>query len=146
MLRPNPAGPLDRLEGPQLQTRVALDYAVLLHRDAAYAVDLPAVADDVLVPLERVRGGGWPGASRPARGSALDVDGAEVSALLRDDTGALVVRVVNRTPAEATVTIARDGAPLAGFVIDLTGAELVPFAGRARLRAWELLTVRFPGV
>ena len=27
-----------------------------------HAADLPAIADDVLVPLERVRGGGWPGA------------------------------------------------------------------------------------
>ena len=26
-LRPNPAGPLDRIEGPQLQTALALDYA-----------------------------------------------------------------------------------------------------------------------
>jgi alpha-mannosidase len=146
VLRPNPAGPLDRLEGPQLQTRVALDYAVLLHRGGGDAADLPAVADDVLMPLERVRGGGWPGAARPARGSALDVEGAEVSALLRDDTGALVVRVVNRTPTDATVTVARDGAPLRGFTVDLTGAELAPFAGRAPLRAWELLTLRFPGV
>jgi len=146
MLRPNPAGPLDRLEGPQLQTHVALDYAVLLHRGRAGAVDLPAVADDVLVPLERVRGGGWRGAARPARGSALDVEGAEVSALLRDDTGALVVRVVNRTPVDAKLTVARDGTSLTGFAIDLTGAELAPFTGRAALRPWELLTLRFPGV
>ncbi len=68
-LRPNPAGPLDRLDGPQLQTAVTLDYAVLVHRGDVHTVDLPAVADDVLVPLERVRGGGWPGASGPARGA-----------------------------------------------------------------------------
>src|SRR5262249_13824454 len=77
-LRPNPAGPLDPLEGPQLQRHLALDYAVLLHRGDVQDADLPAIADDVLVPLERVRGGGWPGASALARGSLLDVRGAEV--------------------------------------------------------------------
>ena len=51
VLRPNPAGPLDRLEGPQLQTTLALDYAVVLHRGDAYDGDLAGVADDVLVPL-----------------------------------------------------------------------------------------------
>jgi alpha-mannosidase len=146
LLRPNPAGPLDRLEGPQLQTALALDYAVILHRGDASAVDLPAIADDVLVPLERVRGGGWPGATGPAKGSALDVDGAEVSALVRDDRGALVLRVVNRTPDDATVTVARDGTKVTGFVVDLTGAELAPVDGRAALRPWELLTLRLDGV
>jgi hypothetical protein len=145
-LRPNPAGPLDPLEGPQLQGRLALDYAVHLHRGDVHDADLPAVADDVLVPLERVRGGGWPGASASARGSFLDVRGAEVSALLRDDTGALVLRVVNRTPADITLSVGRDDAPLQGSVIDLTGAMLGPFTGRAQLGPWELLTLRFDAV
>ena len=61
-LRPNPAGPLDPLEGPQLQGRLALDYAVLPHRGDWHGAELPAAADDFLVPLERVRGGGWRGA------------------------------------------------------------------------------------
>jgi 2-O-(6-phospho-alpha-D-mannosyl)-D-glycerate hydrolase len=145
-LRPNPAGPLDRLEGPQLQTAVALDYAVLVHGGDVSTNDLPAIADDVLVPLERVRGGGWPGASGPARGSALEVEGAEVSALLRDDSGALVLRMVNRTPNDAQVTVARHGTPLTGFAVDLTGAERARFAGRAELRPWELLTLRLAGI
>jgi hypothetical protein len=146
VLRPNPAGPLDRLEGPQLQTALALDYAVLLHRGDVHDADLPAVADDVLVPLERVRGGGWPGAAGPARGSALDVTGAEVSALHRDDTGALVLRVVNRTPAATELTVARDGQPLTGTIVDLVGTELGGFAGAAALRPWELLTLRLAGL
>jgi alpha-mannosidase len=146
LLRPNPAGPLDRLQGPQLQTALALDYAVVVHRGDVSTADLPAIADDVLVSLERVRGGGWPGASGPARGSALDVEGAEVSALLRDDSGALILRVVNRTAVDTEVTVARDGSPLTGFAVDLTGAELAPFDGRTALRAWELLTLRFPGL
>jgi hypothetical protein len=142
VLRPNPAGPLDRLEGPQLQTTLALDYAIVVHAGDAVAADLAAVADDVLVPLERVRGGGWPGAVGPARGSALRVEGAEVSALLRDDTGALVLRVVNRTPGDAELSVARDGTALTGRAIDLVGTDLGPFTGRVALRPWELLTVR----
>lgn len=142
VLRPNPAGPLDRLEGPQLQTHLALDYAVLVHRGDVHAADLPQVADDVLIPLERVRGGGWPGASQPACGRALDVAGAEVSALTRDRDGALVLRVVNRTPTETELVVACDGSAVTGDVVDLTGAALGAFSGRAVLRPWELLTLR----
>jgi hypothetical protein len=141
-LRPNPAGPLDRLDGPQLQTSLALDYAVVLHRGDVYAADLPGTADDVLVPLERVRGGGWPGASQPACGRALDVRGAEVSALTRDRDGVLVLRVVNRTPTATELVVARDGAPVAGQVVDLAGTVLGEFSGASALRPWELLTIR----
>jgi mannosylglycerate hydrolase len=146
VLRPNPAGPLDRLEGPQLQTSLALDYAVVLHTGDGFDADLAGVADDVLVPLERVRGGGWPGATGPACGRVLDVRGADVSALLRDDTGALVLRVVNRTPRDAALEVRRDGAPVTGRVVDLAGSALGEFDGRAALRPWELLTVRLTGV
>ena len=65
-LRPNPAGPLDPLEGPQLQGRLALDYAVLPHQGDWHDAALPAAADEFLVPLQRVRGGGWRGADRRA--------------------------------------------------------------------------------
>jgi hypothetical protein len=146
LLRPNPAGPLDQLEGPQLQTALALDYAVVVHRGDVHAADLPAVADDVLLPLERVRGGGWRGASAPARGRLLEVHGAEVSALLRDEWGALVLRVVNRTPVDTELTVARDGSLVTGSIVDLTGVERGEFGGRAPLRPWELLTVRLTGV
>ena len=142
VLRPNPAGPLDRLEGPQLQRQLALDYAVVLHHHDVFAADLVATADDVLLPFERVRGGGWPGASAPACGRLLEISGAEVSALLRDETGALTVRAVNRTPTPTMLTIARDGTPLAGHVVDLTGAQLASVRGSVALRPWELLTLR----
>ncbi len=69
-----------------------------------------------------------------------------MSALFRDDTGALVLRLVNRTPDGAEVTVARDGRPLTGVVVDLTGVELAPFAGRTALRPWELLTLRLAHV
>jgi mannosylglycerate hydrolase len=142
ILRPNPAGPLDRLEGPQLKTVLALDYAIVPHAGTAFDADLAGLADDVLVPLERVRGGGWRGASAPASGQLLEVDGAEVSALLRDESGALVLRAVNRTPIAGAVTVSRDGAPVAGRVVDLAGSDVAPFEGRRALRPWELLTVR----
>jgi alpha-mannosidase len=141
-LRPNPAGPLDPLEGPQLQRRLALDYAVVPHRGGWQAAGLPAAADDFLVPLERVRGGGWPGATGPATGRALQVDGAEVSALLRDETGALTLRVVNLSPHPGVVTVTRDDEAVDGDVVDLTGAVQAEFTGRAPLRPWEILTLR----
>ncbi len=144
-LRPNPAGPLDPLEGPQLQRRLALDYAVLPHRGGWLAAALATAADEFLVPLERVRGGGWPGASGPATGAALTVDGAEVSALLRDDTGALTLRVVNLSPEPSVVSVARDEHPMAGSVVDLAGTEHEAFSGHAELRPWEILTLRLDG-
>ena len=142
MLRPNPAGPLDRLEGSQLQRPLALDYAVVLHRGTFEEAGLPAIADDVLVPMERVRGGGWRGASAPACGRLLEIEGAEVSALLRDRTGALVLRAVNRTPTSSVLTVARGRHPLSGEVVDLLGTPLVAFDGRLELRPWELVTLR----
>jgi mannosylglycerate hydrolase len=140
-LRPNPAGPLDPLEGPQLQGRVALDYAVLPHRGDWHAAALPAAADDFLVPLERVRGGGWPGATRPPTGRALEVSGAEVSALLRDDD-ALLLRVVNLDAEPANVAVARADQPVRGVVVDLLGRVREPFDGTIGLRPSEILTLR----
>jgi 2-O-(6-phospho-alpha-D-mannosyl)-D-glycerate hydrolase len=144
-MRPNPAGPLDPLEGPQLQRRLTLDYAVLPHRGDWRAAALPAAADDFLLPLERVRGGGWPGATGPATGRALEIEGAEVSALLRDETGALTVRVVNLSPEPGDLGVTRHGEPVVGDVVDLAGEVLGPFGGRAGLRPWEILTLRLDG-
>src|SRR6185295_3157358 len=54
-MRPNPAGPLDALEGPQLLGRHVVDYAVLPHRGDWRAARLHDAADELLVSLERVR-------------------------------------------------------------------------------------------
>ena len=97
------------------------------------------------MPLERVRGGGWPGATAAATGRRLHVDGADVSAVLRDATGALVLRVVNISPEPSVVTMARDDGPCVGTVVDLTGAVQAEFAGSAPLRPWEILTLRLVG-
>jgi len=71
-----------------------------------------------------------------ARGQALAVSGAQVSALRRVD-GGLELRVFNPSPAPATVTV--DGRR--GWLIDLRGRPLEPFDGRFPLRPWGIATL-----
>ena len=145
-LRPNPAGPLDPLEGPQLQGAVAVEYAVVPHRGDWQQARLHDVADEVLVPLGRVRGGGWDGSFRPASGSRLFVDGARVSAVTRSAAGEpLTVRVFNASGQPAQARIAVDNAPARGDVVDLLGEPREPFAGEIDLDAWEIATVSISG-
>jgi mannosylglycerate hydrolase len=139
-LRPNPAGPLMPLRGPQLDGPVDLDYAVVVHPGDWESAGLYDLADEVLVPLERARGGGWQGAFRPASGQRLRVDGAQVSAVTRDD-GALVVRLFNPSRGPVTATVDYDGAPASGQVVDLRGRTLEPFTGTAELRPSQILTL-----
>ena len=140
-LRPNPAGPPDPLDGPQLQRQIALDYAVLPHRGDWRAADLYCAADELLVPLERVRGGGVAGAHRSPTGQALCVEGAQVSAVLREGSG-LTVRVFNASPEAACATVDHDGAPTRGWVVDLLGRPVQPFEADVPLRPWEIATLR----
>jgi hypothetical protein len=79
--------------------------------------------------------------TRLACDSALRVEGAEVSAVLRDN-GALVVRCFNPSPQPATLRVERDGLPEVGWSIDLNGALLEPFEGTRPLRPWEIATLR----
>jgi mannosylglycerate hydrolase len=147
--RPLPAGPLTPMEGPQLQQPLTLRYAV-----ATGELDPYALADDVLVPLVVARP---PGASRgmgpapppaadagagagPDAGSALTVEGAEVSAVVRDG-GTLVVRLFNPRPAATTVTI--EGR--SGWLVDLRGRPEQPFEGSFELRPWGLVTAALTG-
>jgi mannosylglycerate hydrolase len=139
-LRPNPAGPLDPLEGPQLQGRHAVDYAVLPHRGTWRDADLHAASDSLLVPLERVRAGGVQ-RSVPASGRALHVQGAEVSAVVRDD-GRLVVRVFNASTNPSIVRIIVGDDTATGEVVDLRGRAVEPFTGALDLRPWQIATVR----
>ncbi len=141
LLRPNPAGPLDPLEGPQLQRRLAVEYALLPHRGTWSEADLHARADQVLVPLERVRGGGVRGASRPVTGRPLRVEGAQVSAVLREP-GGLVVRVFNPLAHAVTARLERDGAPATGWVTDLLGRPQQQFQGELALAAHRIATFR----
>ncbi len=90
-LRPNPAGPPDPLVGPQLLGTQRAEYAVLVHSGDWRTADCYGAADAFLVPFERARTGSRTDGSRPSAGTALRVDGAEVSAVHRVP-GALVVR------------------------------------------------------
>jgi alpha-mannosidase len=140
-LRPNPAGPLDPLEGPQLQRPLVLEYALLPHRGTWEDARLHARADELLVPLERVRGGGMAGASRPATGRPLRIEGAEVSAVQRD-AGGLVLRLYNPGGRPSVARIEHDGAPATGWVIDLVGRPAGPFEGETELGPAQILTLR----
>jgi alpha-mannosidase len=138
-LRPNPAGPLLAVEGPQLQGPVAWDYAVLVHEGDWADADLHARADEVLLPLERV-----PVATRGTEAPtyrALRVDGAVVSALRRE-AGGTTVRVFNPTASERSVSVERDGTPARGWLVDLRGRPVTRFEGTFPLRAAGIATAR----
>jgi mannosylglycerate hydrolase len=131
--RPLPAGPPLPLEGAQVQGRRVLRYGV-----AVGAVDPWALADDLLVPLEVVTA---PGAGRgPATGSALAVEGAEVSAVRREG-GTLEVRVFNPSPTPTTVAVA----DRSGWLVDLRGRPVAPFDGSFELGPWAIATARLSG-
>jgi hypothetical protein len=139
-LRPAPAGPTLPVRGALMLGEQRVEYAVLLHRGDWRAADCYGAADAFLVPFERTRATGAADPSRAATGAALRVDGAEVSAVLRD-RGRLVVRVF-RTAADAgPVTIEHEGAPARGWVVDLRGNRVAEFDGSVDLRPWQLGTV-----
>jgi alpha-mannosidase len=140
-LRPNPAGPVDPVRGAQMRGPNRCEYAVLPHRGDWRAADLYAQADAFLVPLERARVPAASTRALPATGTALEVDGAEVSAVARD-TGGLVVRLFRTEPDEGEVTIGQAGLPARGWVVDLRGAPREPFEGTVTMRPWEIVTLR----
>ncbi|HEX3981411.1 MAG TPA: glycoside hydrolase family 38 C-terminal domain-containing protein, partial [Acidimicrobiales bacterium] len=75
--RPLPAGPITPVDGLQLQGQpIEARYALSLECDDPYAL-----ADDAFLPLELVHAPG--GGPRPMVGSALEIVGAEVSAVRR---------------------------------------------------------------
>ncbi len=127
--RPLPAGPPDRLEGPQLQGRVEARYAIQVGEADPYAL-----VDDAFLPLLVADADG--GGARPAEGSVLDIAGAEVSALRRAAGGRLELRVFNPTPEPTTVTVAGRS----GWLVDLRGRPLQPFGGRFDLGPWRIAT------
>jgi len=131
--RPLPAGPLTPVEGLQLQgRRIEARYALSLHCEDPYLL-----AENALLDLEvlHAAGGGW----RAATGSALEIEGAEVSAVRRV-AGSLEVRVWNPTADEATVTVANRS----GWLVDLRGTTISPFDGSFSLRPFGIATFRCP--
>ncbi|HUA94711.1 MAG TPA: hypothetical protein VMB82_04205, partial [Acidimicrobiales bacterium] len=132
--RPSPAGPLTPVDGLQLAgRRIVARYAV-----AVGDVDPWAMADDVLVPLDVVRSLG--GGERPVEGSALSVEGAEVTAVRREES-LLEVRVCN--PTDEPVTVRTGGR--SGWLVDLRGRPLDPFDGSFELRPRGIATFRLAG-
>jgi alpha-mannosidase len=140
-LRPNPAGPVDPLDGPQLAGRHVVEYAIAPHRGDWRAADLYAVADSVLVPLERARVAASTNATEPATGQALRVEGARVSAVIRDG-GGLVVRVFNASPDPTAASLEVFGAPARGWVVDLVGRPRASFEHHVHLSPWGIATLR----
>jgi len=140
-LRPNPAGPPVPVPGAQLLTRCVADYAVLLHTGDWRAAALYDIADAVLVPFGRARGGGLHRTTPPV-GSALTVDGAVVSAVRRDDAGHLEVRVVNPSDEPTPVTVSYRDAPARGWTVDLRGRALAPFDATVVAQPWAIVTLR----
>jgi mannosylglycerate hydrolase len=129
--RPFPAGPLTPVEGLQMTgRRVSLTYALAMGHDDPYAL-----ADDVLLPLDVVTALG--GGARHASGSALGIEGAQVSALRRQG-GVLEVRVFNPSPTAATVAIAGHS----GWLVDLRGYPVRAFEGSFELRPFGIATAR----
>jgi alpha-mannosidase len=129
--RPFPAGPLTPVDGLQMTGKtVSLRYALMVGCEDPYAL-----ADDLLLPLEIVSSLG--GGTRAASGVALQIDGAEVSALQRVG-GALEVRVYN--PTAQTTTVLLPGR--AGWLVDLRGYPREHFEGSFELRPFGLATAR----
>jgi hypothetical protein len=132
-LRPLPAGPMMPIEGPQMLGPVEVHYALAIDHGDPYAL-----ATEVLDPL--LTTGSFGGGTRPARGSALTVRGAKVSAEVRN-AGQLEVRVFNPGPTATTVEMAGRS----GWLVDLRGRPVAPFEGSFELRAQGIATARLDG-
>ncbi len=128
--RPLPAGPLLPLDGSQVLGAHRLRYA--LHVGDADPFEL---ADLAFLPLAVVEAPG--GGDQPDEGRALEVDGAEVSAVRRED-GAVVVRVFNPTGEPVSVGIAGRR----GRLVDLRGRPGETFDGSFPLGPHAIATAR----
>jgi hypothetical protein len=118
------------MEGPQLQQPLALEYALHVGDEDPYAL-----ADTAWLPLLVVDA---PGGGRvEPQGTALDIAGAEVSAVVREG-GALTVRVFNPTDETTTVELGDQR----GWLVDLRGRPLVPFEGSFVLAPHAIATAR----
>jgi mannosylglycerate hydrolase len=129
--RPFPAGPLTPVDGLQMTGhRITLNYALAVGQHDPYAM-----ADDVLLPLEVVSALG--GGTRHASGTALAIEGAQVSALQRVG-GILEVRVFNPTPHTTTVALPGHS----GWLVNLRGYPERSFEGSFDLRPFGIATAR----
>jgi alpha-mannosidase len=104
-LRPDPAGPAVPVEGAQVQGTRRWRYGLVLHSGDWEAAHMSRRADTFLNPLEVAVGSTAPtNSTRPSDGQVLRVDGAEVSAVVRD-AGDVMVRLFHPGSGSASVTV-----------------------------------------
>ena len=139
-LRPVGAGPHVPIPKAEQLGEFRRSYAVALHRGTWADAGLYARADEVLLPLEH----GWVAASNgasPVAGRRLAVEGAEVTAVLREGD-AILVRLLRAADTGGRAEVRWDGEPAIGWSVDFRGRPLAPVAGGLDLRPWEIATVR----
>jgi alpha-mannosidase len=127
--RPMPAGPVIELAGSQAHGAHELRYGVVLGE-----VDPYQAADELLVPLSVTTGAGT--GTLPSRHQALELRGAEVSAVRRRGTS-LEVRVFNPNNDAILMQLP----DRRGWVVDLRGRPLAPFDEVVPLAPWQLATL-----
>ncbi len=132
--RPNAAGPSLPVHDAQLPGPHRIRYALAVGDGDPYAL-----AEQVWDPMLVAPGSG--GGKLAATGSRLVVEGAEVSALRRQDDH-LEVRVFN--PSDATVTVSIPGHE--GWLVDLLGGQLEQWRERFPLRPRGIATARLDAV
>lgn len=136
--RPMPAGPPVALPNAQLPRRLTLKYALRVEATSATSPWTPqdgyAFADHTWNAPYVVHSDG--GGSLPVTGAKLSVDGAEVSALYRNDDGDITVRVHEANGAPSTLNI-----DCAGRITNLLGHAIGDFSGIYPLRPHEIVTI-----
>ncbi len=143
--RPLPAGPVDPLEGPQLQGPLKMRYGVAIGVKNPYPLADVAFCD---LPVVSSLGGG----KLALEASMLSVSGAEMSALRRVPGGALEVRLFNPTATTTRVELRSGtetgldphapGALLRGQLVDLRGRHVADFEGSFELGPHRIATAR----
>ena len=133
-MRAVPAGPHTLTPKAQMPGRHEVAFVLHLGDRDPYAV-----ADEAFTPVPTARFPGTGGLGDPdATGQALQITGAEVTALRRTDDGRLELRVVNPSAQPTTLTVAdRTGQP-----VDLRGTPNGErFDGSATLAPWKIATI-----
>ena len=117
--RPLPAGPTDKLEGPQMIGRLQVRYVI-----AVGEMDPYALVDDAFLPLPVVTGFG--GGARTPEGTELTVE----------------IRVFNPRDVASAFSVARAGTPARGHLVDLRGRATGSFEGSTELAPFKIATLR----
>ena len=122
----NPAGPLDPLEGPSCRTALALDYAVLPHRGDWHAADAARTWPTTCSCRSNACAAAAGRCATPrATGARSRRRVPRCRRSAATTTGALVLRVVNRTPEPTrAVTSTATATARTAAVVDLAGAAL----------------------